>query len=514
MRSLMLLATLSVFTSVVMAQTENANVQSICQMARQICTGGGSTCADAAKTASQYHCTGISASTPSTGPSLAGACPQPADPPQIPDGRDATLAQMISAQHSVKQFNDELVAYGTCVHKSSGRKAVIATYNAYVDRLKIVADCFNEQVHMFKSSHGGAGSSTPVDCHVKSDDEIAREVQAQASSDQSTEVADSISPESTSSETPSSESPADWQQDHQAKIDELTQEIANHEQQAQQDDADAEQAAVQAQADANASASGPGAGWLALGHLVQGSANAGLAVKMRQDAANERQEAQEERGQLAELGAEQPPVTENDSSEIALTRTQTQMIQSGSTIQGALDTQESNIQQTEQQAAEERERLREERERQARDAQRQAQAAQARQTQEPQATPVVAGTGSSPSQVNSDRTSGDDTGAPCSNMDAYVTGKVWVGSDGIVAGSLTNTSNQPISVHYTFAKGGQPDPNQAGVLSLQPGQTRGGEMSGIEADKSQVDIPPKFFWSAVLASDASKPCGTHNPWRL
>lgn len=103
-------------------------------------------------------------------------------------------------------------------------------------------------------------------------------------------------------------------------------------------------------------------------------------------------------------------------------------------------------------------------------------------------------------------------GAGCTSMNQFVTGRAWLGRDGIVAGSLTNTSNQPISVHYTFARDGQPDPNQAGVLTLQPGQTRGGEMSGIEADKSQVDIPPKFFWSAVLASDSDKSCATRNPW--
>jgi hypothetical protein len=100
----------------------------------------------------------------------------------------------------------------------------------------------------------------------------------------------------------------------------------------------------------------------------------------------------------------------------------------------------------------------------------------------------------------------------CTDMNGYVTGKIWVGSDGIVAGSLTNTSNQPLSVHYTFAKGGQPDPNQAGVLTLQPGQTMGGEGSGIESSSSLIDIPPKIFWSAVLASDADKSCGMRNPW--
>lgn len=155
---------------------------------------------------------------------------------------------------------------------------------------------------------------------------------------------------STASQSDGNESPAEWEQEHEANIDDLKQQIAAHEEQAQQDDANAEQADAQVQADASANPSGPGAGWLAIGHLVQGAANAGLAVKMRQDAADERQAAQEEREQLAELGAEQPPVAENDSASIALTRTQTQMIRSGNTIQGALERNEDNLQGAQQSA--------------------------------------------------------------------------------------------------------------------------------------------------------------------
>lgn len=152
--------------------------------------------------------------------------------------------------------------------------------------------------------------------------------------------------------TPSgSDSAAEWQQEHQDKIDELNQEIAAHEQQAQQDEADAEQADAQAQQNASARYSGPGSVFLNIGNAVQGSMNAGLAEKDRQEAADERRQADEEREQLAELGAEQPPVAENDSESIALTRMQTHMIRSGNTIQGALDRQESNIQAGGQQTA-------------------------------------------------------------------------------------------------------------------------------------------------------------------
>lgn len=438
------------------------------------------------------------------------------------------------------------------------------------------------------------------------------DMQTQITAVQHAQQTGSTSTEPTSSE---SDSAAEWQQEHQDKIDELNQEIAAHEQQAQQDDADAEQAEAQAQQNASARYSGPGSAYLNIGNAVQGSMNAGLAEKDRQEAADERRQADQEREQLAELGAEQPPVAANDSESIALTRMQTHMIRNGNTIQGALNRQGSNIQAGQQTAADQRPDVREQT-----DApggaggivprgppvgpvtvifrgltspvpgqaivtdsiNRQQCPPDCSFTFQPGSYSVnfyaqadarsifrsfegncVGGGGTAPqtqgnnggcglgnpslattiivyvdpapadaqgragSRPLSDRDSSDrsgysasGTGSPdssgggagCISMNQLVTGKVWLGRDGIVAGSLTNISNEPISVHYTFAKGGQPDPNQAGVLTLQPGQTRGGEMSGIEADKSQVDIPPKLFWSAVLASDADKSCATRNPW--
>lgn len=148
-------------------------------------------------------------------------------------------------------------------------------------------------------------------------------------------------------------SAAEWQQDHQAKIDELTQEIANHEQQAQQDDANADEAEAQVQQNESANVSGPGGAFLALGNAVEGGMNAGLAESERQDAADERRQAQEEREQLSELGAEQPPVAQNDSETMALTRMQTQAIQSGNTLEGQMNRARSNIQPAPQGTAEE-----------------------------------------------------------------------------------------------------------------------------------------------------------------
>lgn len=167
--------------------------------------------------------------------------------------------------------------------------------------------------------------------------------QAKAPQSQAVPAQAASSDQADTSQSSDSESAAEWQQDHQAKIDELTQEIANHEQQAQQDDANADQAEAIAQQTANAAESGPMSDLLALGGLVEGSASVGVAVSQRQDAADERRKAQEEREQLAELGAEQPPATQSDSEQLALTQMQTQMIQSGNTIEGEMNRQRANI---------------------------------------------------------------------------------------------------------------------------------------------------------------------------
>src|SRR6185437_7516318 len=127
------------------------------------------------------------------------------------------------------------------------------------------------------------------------------DMQTQITAVQHAQQTGSTSTEPTSSE---SDSAAEWQQEHQDKIDELNQEIAAHEQQAQQDDADAEQAEAQAQQNASARYSGPGSAYLNIGNAVQGSMNAGLAEKDRQEAADERRQADQEREQLAALGAE------------------------------------------------------------------------------------------------------------------------------------------------------------------------------------------------------------------
>lgn len=69
---------------------------------------------------------------------------------------------------------------------------------------------------------------------------------------------------------------------------------------------------------------------------------------------------------------------------------------------------------------------------------------------------------------------------------------------------------------YTFGRGGQPAKNETGSITLNPGQTIGGEGSGIWATSTgsaAVDSnPAHLYWYAVLQSDANqlKNCGS--PW--
>ena len=178
--------------------------------------------------------------------------------------------------------------------------------------------------------------------------DVSAQQQAAASEEQNAQtasVAPSASPHPDAADDDhSSDSAAEWQQDHQDKIDELNQEIAEHEEQAQQDDADAQQA--EAQASQNSGISG---GYGAIANAVNSTLNSSLAQHDRDAAQQERQQAEEEREQLAELGAEQPPVGENNSEQINLTRMQTGMIDNGETIQGALNQAEANLHAAQQQ---------------------------------------------------------------------------------------------------------------------------------------------------------------------
>lgn len=96
-------------------------------------------------------------------------CSYPPPPSHLPDGNTATLNEMLAGQKAVQSYNEEMMAYLSCIKlerdnavaQSAGKlskkqmQAVeaieIQKHNAAVDQLHAVADQFNNQVKIFKS---------------------------------------------------------------------------------------------------------------------------------------------------------------------------------------------------------------------------------------------------------------------------------------------------------------------------------------------------------------------------
>lgn len=102
-------------------------------------------------------------------PAAFADCTYPQAPSQLPDGNTATLAQMLAAQKVVNSYNEQMMAYLSCIQlERDSRVAQAGTqltkqqkqeleaievqkHNAAVDQLHTVADQFNAQVKIFKS---------------------------------------------------------------------------------------------------------------------------------------------------------------------------------------------------------------------------------------------------------------------------------------------------------------------------------------------------------------------------
>ncbi len=103
-------------------------------------------------------------------------CTYPTAPDKLPDGRTATMAEMVSAQKAVKQFDLDINAYIACIKleyddsikkvavkpgdkpTADQQKAIdelqavqVKKHNAALDADQSVADRFNEQVRIFKA---------------------------------------------------------------------------------------------------------------------------------------------------------------------------------------------------------------------------------------------------------------------------------------------------------------------------------------------------------------------------
>lgn len=86
---------------------------------------------------------------------------------QVPDGKAATMNEMVTAQKQVKQYVAAMDDYLSCIDgelKSAGDdapaefKALMTNrHNAAVGEMQAVAGAFNEQVRAYKAAHAPAG---------------------------------------------------------------------------------------------------------------------------------------------------------------------------------------------------------------------------------------------------------------------------------------------------------------------------------------------------------------------
>ncbi|MDE2113151.1 MAG: sel1 repeat family protein [Alphaproteobacteria bacterium] len=127
------------------------------------------------------------------------------------------------------------------------------------------------------------------------------------------------------------------------------------------------------------------------------------------------------------------------------------------------------------------------------------------------AAPQTSGT-TLASAAGSGPTSANVGAGSCTDMNSFVTAISKLNPDGIAVGFLTNHSNQSLYVSYAFTRGGVVETSTAAAVTVQPGQTVGGEGGGVWAGTSGptgVDSdPPRIRYSAWLQSeeDQGKNC--------
>ena len=102
--------------------------------------------------------------------SMAEECVAP-DAPQVPEGKEATLEQMLAAQKSIKEFQAANLSYMGCLEPmlsaaeasaKEGEEGAVEnyqkiqdTYNAAVSREEEVAGKFNAEIRDYKAANPG-----------------------------------------------------------------------------------------------------------------------------------------------------------------------------------------------------------------------------------------------------------------------------------------------------------------------------------------------------------------------
>ncbi|HEX5421786.1 MAG TPA: hypothetical protein VFY39_17480 [Gammaproteobacteria bacterium] len=98
------------------------------------------------------------------------ACETPSMVPGMPDGKAATMNEMISAQKKVKEYEAAMNDYLACFDKDlkdAGDKApaefkglMANRHNEAVSEMEAVVGAFNEQVRAYKAAHPAPAAPT------------------------------------------------------------------------------------------------------------------------------------------------------------------------------------------------------------------------------------------------------------------------------------------------------------------------------------------------------------------
>ena len=91
-------------------------------------------------------------------PAAYANCHLPPAPSKLPDGATASQQQMVTAMHTVEEYNHDVQTYLQCLKFEVRQNQMspddqVSLHNAAVDQLKQIASQFNQQVQIFKSKH-------------------------------------------------------------------------------------------------------------------------------------------------------------------------------------------------------------------------------------------------------------------------------------------------------------------------------------------------------------------------
>lgn len=80
-------------------------------------------------------------------------CTEPTPFTEIPSGASATREEMLSAQRSLKAYDNAVKAYSDCLHDAGDTSN---RANQAVDKLQKLAERFNAELHTFKERNGAS----------------------------------------------------------------------------------------------------------------------------------------------------------------------------------------------------------------------------------------------------------------------------------------------------------------------------------------------------------------------